>query len=180
MGVGTGQRWTQVQDIGPKARWLHAMAFDGVAGKVVLFGGLSAFVPTGDPALKDALLGDTWEHETQLPAPPPPDQGIVIVRLSLNPPMLAGPGEQSIATFTLSSPSTTSIEVFMAAFVDAGLTNPVSQQALSLPNSVTLDPGQISGQFQITRGNEPLNPGFYTIATGIAGSTQTALLEVSA
>src|SRR5262249_46242474 len=40
---GTGQLWTQVQDIGPKPRWLHAMAFDEVAGKVVLFGGLSAF-----------------------------------------------------------------------------------------------------------------------------------------
>jgi hypothetical protein len=54
-----GHHWTQVQDIGPTARWLHAMAFDPGAGKVFLFGGLSLFTP-----VKEALLGDTWEHET--------------------------------------------------------------------------------------------------------------------
>jgi len=176
-----GHRWTQVQDIGPKARWLHAMAFDNVAGKVVLFGGLSLFAPANDPSLPAALLGDTWEHETGGggPPPPPPDQTIFIDSLTLDPPMLMGlPGDQSNATFTLSGPSPTGLTVFMGAFVDPNLTEPVSLQALSLPNSFDLGPGETFGQFQIIRGNEPLDPGQYTIAVGITGSTQTATLEV--
>lgn len=176
-----GHRWTQVQDIGPKARWLHAMAFDNVAGKVVLFGGLSLFAPANDPSLPAALLGDTWEHETGGggPPPPPPDQTIFIDSLTLDPPMLMGlPGDQSNATFTLSGPSPTGLTVFMGAFVDPNLTEPVSLQALSLPNSLDLGPGETFGQFQIIRGNEPLDPGQYTIAVGITGSTQTATLEV--
>jgi hypothetical protein len=66
----------------------------------------------------------------------------------------------------------------MGAFVDAGLTEPVSLQALSLPSSVIVPQSETSGQFQIIRGNEPLAPGMYTIAVGIEGSTQTASLEV--
>jgi hypothetical protein len=162
-----GHFWSQVQDIGPTARWLHAMAFDAVASKVVLFGGLSMFAPVNDAT----LLGDTWEHEIE--------QTIFVVSLTLNPQLLQASGEQSMATFTLSGPLTMSLQVFMAAFVDPDLTQRVSLQALDLPEYVIVGPGQTSGQFQITRGNEPLNPGLYTIAVQAGQSVQTATLQVS-
>jgi hypothetical protein len=31
--------WTQKQEVGPVARWAHAMAYDGSRGRTVLFGG---------------------------------------------------------------------------------------------------------------------------------------------
>jgi hypothetical protein len=162
-----GHFWTQVQDIGPTARWLHAMAFDAVASKVVLFGGLSMFAPVNDAT----LLGDTWEHEIE--------QTIFVVSLTLDPQLLQASGEQSTATFMLSGPLTMSLQVFMAAFVDPDLTQRVSLQALDLPEDVIVGPGQTSGQFQITRGNDPLNPGLYTIAVQAGQSVQTATLQVS-
>jgi Galactose oxidase, central domain len=168
-----GQLWTQVQDIGPKGRWLHAMAFDGVAGRVVLFGGLSSFAPAGDPALEDALLGDTWEHEAGAsPA------GVTMESLSLNPTVLTVPGDQSIATFTLSGPSSTNLEVFMGAFVDESLTQPVSFQALDVPVSTVVNAGDTSGWFPITRGNEALPPGPYLIVAGFADTVVGAWLDV--
>jgi hypothetical protein len=46
-----GTFWTQRQDIGPKPRTFHAMAFDSTRKKTVMFGGIT---PSGDVA-------DTWE-----------------------------------------------------------------------------------------------------------------------
>ena len=43
--------WTQKQDIGPKPRVLHALAFDSTAARTILFGGDS---------LSGQVLGDTW------------------------------------------------------------------------------------------------------------------------
>ena len=45
--------WTQKQDIGPGARSGHAMAFDAVRKRVVLFGGSAI----------GTLFGDTWEWD---------------------------------------------------------------------------------------------------------------------
>jgi hypothetical protein len=67
-----GKHWTQRQDIGPGPRWGHAMAFDSKRGRIVLFGGSSAFAPA-EPA--DHILGDTWEHTERgaaIPAPAAP------------------------------------------------------------------------------------------------------------
>src|SRR5215203_602675 len=73
-----GSEWTQVQDMGPKGRWQHAMAFESTESRIVLFGGLTLFAPAGDPSLAEALLGDTWVHNepggvppVPLPVPPP-------------------------------------------------------------------------------------------------------------
>jgi hypothetical protein len=44
--------WTQKQDMGPMPREQHAMAYDSVRMRTVMFGGFS---DSGDP------LGDTWE-----------------------------------------------------------------------------------------------------------------------
>jgi hypothetical protein len=70
----SGTHWTQRQDIGPGARWGHAMAFDSIRRRVVIFGGLPVS-PADREGAQDQLLGDTWEHsdeEGASPAPPPP------------------------------------------------------------------------------------------------------------
>src|SRR5262249_42879289 len=46
-----GVFWTQEQDIGPRARTGHGIAFDGARHRVLLFGGDS---------LRSRLFGDTW------------------------------------------------------------------------------------------------------------------------
>jgi N-acetylneuraminic acid mutarotase len=49
-----GEAWTRVADTGPTPRGAHAITFDSVRQRVVLFGGLSADI---DP------LNDTWEWD---------------------------------------------------------------------------------------------------------------------
>lgn len=56
-----GQRWMQIQDIGPSARTSHAIAYDAKRDAIVLFG--------GDDDTN--YLGDTWEPSTPGLAPPP-------------------------------------------------------------------------------------------------------------
>ena len=58
-----GSVWTQVQDIGPAARWRHAITSDD-SRRIVLFGGLSQFAPFGGP-IGGGLLGDTWSSVVQ-------------------------------------------------------------------------------------------------------------------
>lgn len=47
-----GNTWTQAQNAGPSARYGHAMAYDSIRDRIVLFGGLGA-----------TQLGDTWEWD---------------------------------------------------------------------------------------------------------------------
>lgn len=49
-----GSAWAQVASAGPTARSQHAMCFDSVRNRVVMFGGRDA---------ADATLGDTWEWD---------------------------------------------------------------------------------------------------------------------
>lgn len=49
--------WTQRQDIGPSARSLHALAYDGNRKRTVLFGG------TVYPRYTENNLSDTWEWD---------------------------------------------------------------------------------------------------------------------
>lgn len=49
--------WTQKQDIGPSARFAHAMAYDSVRSRTVLFGGSSVI------ATQAASVNDTWEWD---------------------------------------------------------------------------------------------------------------------
>jgi len=87
-----GKHWTQRQDIGPAARWGHAMCYDIPRTSIVLFGGLGGFDTTAD-ALQGKVLGDTWEHidtstptETGTGTPTvPPANDISIVSLELVP-----------------------------------------------------------------------------------------------
>ena len=45
--------WTQREDIGPRARVLHALAYDSARARVVLFGGNALLAP----------FNDTWEWD---------------------------------------------------------------------------------------------------------------------
>ena len=58
-----GQLWVERQDMGPQARWLHAIAFDSTRGRLVLFGGTPALA-------RDSSLGDTWEAVGPAADPP--------------------------------------------------------------------------------------------------------------
>ena len=49
--VWDGKVWTQRQDIGPPGRSGHAVVFDTVRQRVMLFGG----------EIAGAVVGDTWE-----------------------------------------------------------------------------------------------------------------------
>ena len=52
-GVGQAPDWTQVTTTSsPSARKNHAMAYDSVRGKVVMFGGYNA-----------SYFNDTWEYD---------------------------------------------------------------------------------------------------------------------
>jgi hypothetical protein len=62
-----GKHWALRQDIGPSARWRHAMVYDSQRNHMVLFGGLSERAPG-----PSALLGDTWEHSEQQSQPDGP------------------------------------------------------------------------------------------------------------
>jgi hypothetical protein len=73
--------WTQKQEVGPVARWAHAMAYDGSRGRTVLFGG-ELSIPSGSrPGF--GRLGDgsdTWEWDgenwTQLADSGPPARSL--------------------------------------------------------------------------------------------------------
>ena len=64
------QAWVQIQPkTSPSARWQHAMSYDPITGKTLLFG--------GRPTAANTYLADTWQYDgtnwTQLsPATSPP------------------------------------------------------------------------------------------------------------
>jgi hypothetical protein len=55
-----GEFWTQVADTGPSPRYMHAMAYDGVRQRVLLYGGLLGEVDNHG-TLRGT--GDTWEWD---------------------------------------------------------------------------------------------------------------------
>jgi len=81
-----GHHWTARQDIGVGARFRHAMAYDSVRSRVVLFGGLS--VPPDAQDADSHLQGDTWEHAdagTGGGQPPPQPQVSSVASVSAAP-----------------------------------------------------------------------------------------------
>jgi hypothetical protein len=89
--VFDGKHWTHRQDIGPLARFSHAMSYDAAHRTIVLFGGRD---------LTDSSLRDTWEH-TETDPPPPP---INVSSITLIP-TAASPGDQVTANISLTSPA---------------------------------------------------------------------------
>ena len=97
-----GTHWTQRQDIGPGARWGHAMAFDNIRRRVVIFGGLPVFLADRDGA-QDQLLGDTWEHSDNDGASPPPPPGPGQLASFSIAPITIHRGERATGSVTLTS-----------------------------------------------------------------------------
>ena len=64
-----GADWTERQDIGPADRHGHAMTYDKIRGRVVLFGGSTAPATTANAG---DLLSDTWELPAAASLVPPP------------------------------------------------------------------------------------------------------------
>ena len=99
-----GKRWSQRQDMGPGARWGHALAFDSARRQTVLFGGLHLAASDGAPAADP--LGDTWEHLETDPAPtgpsgPPPPPGTPAVTSFTLQPTSGATGAAVVATVVL-------------------------------------------------------------------------------
>lgn len=56
-----GQAWTQVSNIGPAPRFMHAMAYDCDRGRMVLFGGEVSNDPDKDTV--ENIPNETWEWD---------------------------------------------------------------------------------------------------------------------
>jgi N-acetylneuraminic acid mutarotase len=63
-----GEYWIQIADTGPAPRVGHALAFDSVGKRIILFGGGGSI--DGNIGAQSVIFGDTWEwkneHWTQL------------------------------------------------------------------------------------------------------------------
>jgi len=103
-----GKHWTARQDMGPGDRVFHAMAFDEVRSRVVLFGG-SPIPPSADGA-GARVQGDTWEQfeEGQTGA----TIGVAAVEAAPNP---SPSGNTVVITVTLTGPAPTATIVTILA-----------------------------------------------------------------
>jgi hypothetical protein len=116
-----GTHWTQRQDIGPGARWGHAMAFDSIRRRVVIFGGLPVF-PADREGATDRLLGDTWEHSDEEGAGPAPGPG-QLGFFSIDPQLIQR-GERATGTVTLTAAPTAAVDVVLSVLPDVLLLDP--------------------------------------------------------
>jgi hypothetical protein len=108
-----GAHWTARQDIGPGPRVGHAMAYDSVRDRVVLFGG--AATALDDPAGAAVALGDTWEQfEAGAiaggggggPTPPPAGDEQPLEQFAVIPDVAeATPGNQVVFEVVLAGPA---------------------------------------------------------------------------
>jgi hypothetical protein len=172
-----GTAWTQVQDMGPGRRWLHTLVADPGGGRLVMFGGLSLLaLPGADPT--PGLLRDTWESVT---ATGGTATGVSLASLSLDPASVAGPGEQVAATFVLTDPAPgQGVNLLAGAFASIELGQQLAASQIDVPSPTEIPPGEMSGQFSVTRGPDPLEPGEYIIAAIVEGTSeiQMASLQV--
>jgi hypothetical protein len=159
-----GHLWTARQDMGVGARFDHAMAFDSLRGRVVLFGGRS------DPIADSGLKGDTWEHADAPSSPPPPGGGNIPVESIDASPNLVHPGETVIFTIrlTLSAPPEGTTVTISGDFSGPGG-----------PTSITIPAGQTLGTISITL---PINlaglPRTMIMAAASGGVTKGAIVTV--
>jgi hypothetical protein len=156
-----GNDWTLRQNMGPRPRYGHALAFDTDRSAVVLFGGLSVG-PLSAAASSD-LLGDTWEARPAAAAATP---AIAAVRLEPD---------------TIAAGATTQLFVDLAQPAPPGgvvvaISAPWAGQPVA---TVTTQPGTTTGQtsFVVPGGTAP---GDYAIEARVGASVATATLHVVA
>jgi hypothetical protein len=172
--------WTKVQDIGPSARWGHAMAFRSDAGRIVLFGGATIFAPAQDSSLQPAVRRDTWEHAETAP---PPDgtgggQAVDVASVEVNPAVVSNPGDTLDISVTLTGPAPgNGVNLIAGIYFDQGGGNfqPSQPQGFTMPpQPFPVPAGQSQTQFQIVRDSDPLPSGNYAIGVGVDGSPNMA------
>jgi len=179
-----GATWTKVQDIGPAPRYGHGMAFRSHAGRIVLFGGASAFEAAENAALAPGLRNDTWEvPDTAAQSGDEPLAGdgtgdVLSVEVS---PTSAGVGDQVLVTVTFNGPPQAGTGLVVAIFAEVN--NDWVQQeppGFMIP-TVTLDGAQTTVAFAIWRDGTPLSPGQYAVAVGTSPTAMqaTALMVTS-
>jgi len=188
-----GKHWTQRQDIGPGPRWRHAMAFDSKRGRIVLFGGLSAF---GDAEPADHILGDTWEHTergTAVPppvAPPPVTPQITLQSFIITPPTVEISASAN-GTITLSgiNAGTSFVVILKAApdvvqFISPQIkTGEIPELGPGIHTVLEFPAGTQSLPFQIKPRPELIGPGLpttvITITATLGESSKTASLTIT-
>ncbi|HLM35581.1 MAG TPA: kelch repeat-containing protein [Gaiellaceae bacterium] len=150
-----GEHWTLRQDMGPRARWGHALAFDASRGKVVLFGGL-----TGATAASGELLGDTWEASAPAPA------AVEIASFRLEPDAVPS-GGNVLLVVDLAQPAP-------AGGVVVAITSPPSPDPLT---AITIAAGAASGSigFLVPGGGAA---GDVELEARVGASARTTLLHV--
>jgi len=170
-----GRHWTQRQDIGPRPRWGHAMAYDEARGRIVLFGGLP-LASANDPTAPDALLADTWEHvEGAAGSPPPgPTPGVTVASLTIVPATLPmSVGREATATVVLSGPAPSGGVTVQIQ------TNPASSP-LGIASPLTVPAGSASAQFliELITSVTAFAPGDYQVIARLGASTAVGTLAL--
>jgi hypothetical protein len=172
-----GKHWALRQDIGPFARWAHAMAFDSKRNHMVLFGGLSG--PAPDPA---AFLGDTWEHsEQQGQETPPSGQPAQPTSPPGQPGQPAGPALQAVSiepSQVNELPAVVTVTVTLSGPAPAGglqvqLTSspPVGGGLLMVPSGATT--GQVGIEINATA-----MPGPVTVTATLGQVSKSATFNI--
>jgi hypothetical protein len=164
-------QWTQVQDIGPKGRWLHAMGFDAGRSSGVLFGGLAVFAPSGDLSMVAGLLADTWEIELGGDAGSRP----LVEAVSISSIGFPLPPFQALVEFTLRDPAPPGgLSLEIAIYREDDLSEPVPVPGFVRPTSVEVQPGESAGQFTLMYSASEERGG-YTLSVGLPQPDQRNL-----
>jgi hypothetical protein len=127
-----GRHWTARQDMGPGPRFGHALAFDTVRARVVLFGGLSTSPLAGDAA--QHVHGDTWEQIRTASAGITAD--LAALEVSPNP---AEPGQEITLTVVLVTAVAAAVQVELLA---EGAPDPFAL--------LTIPPNEMASSVQLT------------------------------
>jgi hypothetical protein len=155
-----GDDWTLRQNMGPRARWGHALAFDSDRGAVVLFGGLP--VAPRSVASSGDLRGDTWEAR-----PPAAAAAPEITAVRLQPDTIPAGGTTQVFV-DLAQPAPTGGVVLAISAPWAG--QPVA--------TTVIQPGTTTGQTSLVApGNSA--PGDYVIEARAGASAATSTLHVA-
>ena len=170
-----GAHWTLRQDMGPAARWGHALAFHSARGRPVLFGGFSAL--PADPGVADSVLADTWEASlgeipTDGPAP-----AVALVSFALNPDTVHGAVSGGVGTGLNAE---VSLEVGLnGPAPPGGVQVDILGALLGVP-PVFVAEGQTMGSQILTLTTGDTSAGDYEVQARLGDVTKSAVLHVVA
>jgi hypothetical protein len=156
-----GNDWTLRQNMGPRPRWGHALAFDSDRSTVVLFGGLPVAPPSAASA--SDLLQDTWEAR---PPAAPAAPGIIFA-VRLDPDTVAAGGTTQLFV-DLAQPAPAGGVVF-AISAPWGAGQPVA--------TMTMQPGTTTGQTSLVAPGS-IAAGDYAIEARAGASVAIATLHI--